>query len=497
MVKGVVNSKGWFMFPAGRRPRHQLIGDTIEKYGNDLKDCIMVQYNSLHNENLIARGAGTSEQPDMSHEDLITALKKKSVGVNLFDAKDPDLSDVRPSLVYPNEDHLYPDLAEIQGKTYDDEKKEISVMDYITHKCAKLGNKDVSIHPAATHLLFYDMKGSRRGGGQDLPWSEIDKLHAYLQAQGVSEGCLICNGDATDLKSAQLAVSQSPPVLTLKSVGGASEFLSHLFELRQIDGPVDTRRPVGFCKCFPEVAVPEEFRAGVFAPPDEATDEEMIVIDTNNPDAGKVLQKQMAKLLAGKGASEEKMIGFPASEKARLSKAWAWSMLYSGNAKGEKVESDILNYAMLVMNLTVVIAVIYKQARFPGGVAPEAAGDKLVFDILVMLMVIIPVGSSYPAFSREFFVNFASFALVFWTVSGVLLTLNNAFYPMGNYNALRWAAMACESQIYLYRARAGTYSAIAFSPQWSFEDDGGAADAAATTVSTHATCRCLRSLGRC
>ena len=36
MVKGVVNADGWFLFPAGRRPRHQLIGDAISKYGGDL-----------------------------------------------------------------------------------------------------------------------------------------------------------------------------------------------------------------------------------------------------------------------------------------------------------------------------------------------------------------------------------------------------------------------------------------------------------------------------
>ena len=235
----------------------------------------MVQYNSLQNESLIARGAGTSEEPSMSHEALITALKEKSVEVNLFDEGDPDLSGVGPSLVYPSEGHLYPDLAELQGATFDDEGNEIPVMDYITQKCANIGDRDISIHPATTHLLFYDMKGSRRGGGQDLPWSEIDKLHAFLAAEGVSEGCLICNGDTTDLQSAQSAVSQSTPVITLKSVGGASEFLSQLFERRQKGGPMDTGRPVGFCKRFPEDAVPKEFRAGVFAPPDEATDEEV------------------------------------------------------------------------------------------------------------------------------------------------------------------------------------------------------------------------------
>ena len=92
--------------------------------------------------------------------------------------------------------------------------------------------------------------------------------------------------------------------------------------------------------------------------------------------------------------------------------------------------------------------------------------------------------------------SFVSFSLVVWTVSGVLLTLNNAFNPVGKYNALRWAATACESEIYEYRARSGPYSAVAVSPQWSFEDEG-AADDGATTVSTQATCRCLRSLGRC
>jgi hypothetical protein len=47
VVQGVVNSDGWFIFPAGREPRNQLIGDTIDTFGGELKECIWVQYQTL------------------------------------------------------------------------------------------------------------------------------------------------------------------------------------------------------------------------------------------------------------------------------------------------------------------------------------------------------------------------------------------------------------------------------------------------------------------
>ena len=307
MVKGVVNSNGWFLFPAGRRPRHQLIGDAIAKYGGDLKECVMVQYNSLQNESLVAVGSGTSTQPEMSHEIFVARLKEHSIEVNLFDDEAPSLDEVG-RLTYPSEERLFPTLKDIQGPVKDADGNEISVAEYVRSKCAAIGDKDISIHPAATHLIFYDIKGSRRSG-QNLPWTEIDKLHSLLRSEGVAEGTLICNGDQADLQSAQSAVSQSAPVISIKSVGGASEFLSQLLERRQVGGSDDRGRPVGFYNRFPDDAVSEEFRAGVFQPPEEATDEEMIVVDLNNPDGGKVLQKQMARLLSMQGASEEKMIG--------------------------------------------------------------------------------------------------------------------------------------------------------------------------------------------
>ncbi len=85
------HSDGWFLFPAGRRPRHQLIGDTIDKYGGELDDCVMVQYNSLQNPHLLARGGGGSPDvdciagygpaPDMDHEAFIEKLKDFSVSL--------------------------------------------------------------------------------------------------------------------------------------------------------------------------------------------------------------------------------------------------------------------------------------------------------------------------------------------------------------------------------------------------------------------------------
>ena len=247
----------------------------------------MVQYNSLRNDSLIARGSGSTDEPEMNHEDFVAALVDNSVELDPLDedagAKFAEAEGVE-TVVYPSEAHLYPSLNEIQGVCRDADGNECSVADFVKMKCGEIGEKDIALHPSSTHLVFYDMSGTRKGGGQNLPWTEVDKLHDYLnKKEGVAEGCLLCNGDHTDLQSAQSFVSKATPVLTLKSVGGASEFLSQLFERRQVGGPDDSGRPVGFVKRFPSAAVPEEFRSGVFVPPDEATDEEMIVVDCNNP----------------------------------------------------------------------------------------------------------------------------------------------------------------------------------------------------------------------
>jgi hypothetical protein len=54
VVSAVIASRGWFLFPAGRRPQHQLIGDAIDQYGRDgeLADCVWMQYATLQNPGL-------------------------------------------------------------------------------------------------------------------------------------------------------------------------------------------------------------------------------------------------------------------------------------------------------------------------------------------------------------------------------------------------------------------------------------------------------------
>ena len=150
------------------------------------------------------------------------------------------------------------------------------------------------------------------------------------------------------------------------------------------------------------------------------------------------------------------LAGFPASEKARLVKAWVMSLLFAKNSASAKFESDILNYFMLLLNLVVVVVVIGKAALFPTGdpVPNSETGeveskDQMYFDLCSILVVVLPI------------------------ISGVLLTMNNAFNPVGKYNALRWASIAVESEIYEYRCRAVAYSATSASPQWSFDGEEG------------------------
>eukprot|EP01043_Picozoa_sp_COSAG02_P051481 COSAG02_NODE_5422_length_4345_cov_3.380593_4_plen_702_part_00 len=415
VVKGVVNSEGWFLFPAGRRPRHQLIGDTIRKYGGELNECVMVQYNSLQNPNLVCRGSSASGKNYMDHEQFVDALKQRSVELQPFSKETPVLTE---RVWYPSEQDRFPGLTDIQGNCYDADGQLISVSEWVKNKCGQIGELDISLHPKMTHLLLWDLPGTRRGGGQCLPWTEVDKLHRYLNRVGVAEGCLICNGDQADLNNATSYVAQSTPVVTIKSVGGASEFLAQLFETRQVGGPNDTGRKAGYQPRFPQSAMEKQFQSVYFVPPEDVDERELIVVDAKNPDVGKRLQKEMAELLTMQGASEEKMLGFAASEKARLGKAWAWSLLYHKNSAREKMLADMFTYLMLLLNLAVVCLVVLKTVLDKEQCAEEAIAHALddiqlsaetgagvydAQDALGVTLVVLPI------------------------VSGVLMTFHNAF----------------------------------------------------------------------
>ncbi len=415
VVKGVVNSEGWFLFPAGRRPRHQLIGDTIRKFGGELNDCVMVQYNSLQNPNLICRGSGTSDKPYLDHEQFVELLKRRSVELQPFSKETPVLTE---RVWYPSEEDHFPSLSSIQGSCYDADGKQISVAEWVGTKCGQIGALDISLHPKMTHLLLWDLPGTRRGGGQCLPWTEVDKLHRYLNRIGVSEGCLVCNGDQSDLNNATSYVAQSTPVVAIKGVGGASEFLAQLFETRQLGGPNDTGRKPGYQPRFPQAAIDKQFQEVYFVPPEDVDERELIVVDATNPDVGKRLQKEMAELLTMQGASEEKMLGFAASEKARLGKAWAWSLLYHKNSAREKLLADVFTYLMLLLNLVVVCLVVLKTVLDQEQCAEEAIAHALD-DIQLSAETGAGVYDAQDAFGVSL--------VVLPIISGVLLTFHNAF----------------------------------------------------------------------
>lgn len=81
-------------------------------------------------------------------------------------------------------------------------------------------------------------------------------------------------------------------------------------------------------------------------------------------------------------ASEEKLIGFAAAEKARLAKAWSWSLLYHRNSISEHRKADLLNYLMLILNLVVVVLIVYKTISFPCRTSAEPDLRRMLREII-------------------------------------------------------------------------------------------------------------------
>eukprot|EP01052_Picozoa_sp_SAG31_P023047 SAG31_NODE_1868_length_7028_cov_4.100303_3_plen_505_part_00 len=259
---------------------------------------------------------------------------------------------------------------------------------------------------------------------------------------GIGEGCIIANGDRSDLSMATDFISRGVPVIAVKAIGGASEYVCNLIEKRQ--GPPHNR-PVGFQKRFSDGVLEKEYEEVFFQIPADSTDAELVVVDATNPAVGKVLQKQMAELLSLAGGGEEKQLGYAAAELSRITKAWSWSLLFRENACKEKLLSDLYNYFMLLLNLLVVVLVVVKQVAFREEFTAEMdaawAGndgyelEKEAKQVVSVILVIMPI------------------------VSGVLLTFNNAFNPITKYHALRWASQTAESEVYRYRTRSNSYGA--------------------------------------
>ena len=194
VVRGVVQSRGWFFFQAGRTAGHELIGDAIHSFGGILQNVVWVQFDSLKNPHL----------GGPAHEKLVAALKSKehAEDVKPFRTRAPDAKKPRP-YVYPSERQvrahvrdgwrcgelllngwlagslslalslslccwhflqLYVSLSDIQGDVKhpltrkvmvtDDEHEEVvdigGEKGWIHYMQQKLNPKDVSLHPRTT-----------------------------------------------------------------------------------------------------------------------------------------------------------------------------------------------------------------------------------------------------------------------------------------------------------------------------------------------------------
>jgi hypothetical protein len=427
--------------------------------------------------------------------------------------------------------------------------KKVGAAEWVRSKCDEISDTDVTLHPRTSHLLFWQAKGSKRNGGVYLPWNNVDDLHNYLGSIGIAEGALACSGDMQDLQDIAALVKRCSPVIAVKSVGGASERIAHAFEHRQKIQPNKApgsglNRPRGFSNQYPDAVFQgidnEQFLDvgfSVFSEHASVEDREMIVVDAVNPAVGQVIQKQMAELLTMNGAdTEERQLGFAATERARFTKAWNLALLFTANAKVEKFHADIFNYIIIVLNVLVVLSVVVKQLFFTLdarehkhlGCNPyqAALGRKLqalasaselsetlaaefqlpspefCTEALQVCSVSAELGHTLVAANStgagvtatadpsvdghvdegseqimgmtvDEWNGILTFSLVFIPmISGVMLTLNNAFHPFQKHCALKWAAAKIESSIYIYRARSLGFSyGPPGSSEWAIDSD--------------------------
>ena len=192
VTKSVVTSDGWYIGPAGRKARQQLIGDTIDKYGEvgaghkKIEDVTWVQYASLQNEELGGE----------NHEALVKEFKEHAVDIAEHDTRDMIMEKLgsKGHAIYPSEEEHFPCSKDIQGQLKDKEGKNISAKDWLNEMIDNVP-PGVQIHPHTTLLILFDQPSHKRGAEQSLPWSVVDELHEALRNQGILEGMLLVHGD--------------------------------------------------------------------------------------------------------------------------------------------------------------------------------------------------------------------------------------------------------------------------------------------------------------
>ena len=85
---------------------------------------------------------------------------------------------------------------------------------------------------------------------------------------------------------------------------------------------------------------------------------------------------------------------------------------------------------------------------------------------------------------RSYFIYLWAMYCIGPILSSIILTFNNTFNPMQQYNALVWASASIESETYQYRARSAKYSVVNTSPRW---DDAAGEQGGEATQTFQAT----------
>jgi hypothetical protein len=193
---------------------------------------------------------------------------------------------------------------------------------------------------------------SKSGQGQHLPWNRLANLEEYLAKQGIMEGVILANGDKADFDVCAKHTERSNPVVAMKSTGGAADVMAQAFE-RRIGGqaePYDhpaleghkvpkiyqdmVRHRAKFTGICGGMPYPDAALCGLdpkvvhFNQTADLDDSELMLIDAVDPEAGQLLQRNMADMLTKGGDGSEAKLGFAPSERARIETAWDDSISY-------------------------------------------------------------------------------------------------------------------------------------------------------------------------
>ena len=217
-LSSVQESNSWLFTAAGRDAAAQLYGDTIERFRGPLDELVWVQYAALCDPRLFGKH---------NHDGFVQQLRASAVKLSNVAFDKP-----KSNPHYPSNRMHYPSSFNLQ-------KEETPAELLYRHMQFQDKFDGIDLHPNATHLLFFDTGGHNHEqhmkGHTDvkLPHDHVHALKQALREQGVAEGMLLVNGGLHELNRAKHYVSQLNPVITFKSVGGASELMARTFQQDQ------------------------------------------------------------------------------------------------------------------------------------------------------------------------------------------------------------------------------------------------------------------------